>query len=168
MNLNNIDDQYKEIVKDILNDDEFNLMKRIEHHGITRYDHSLKVSYYAYKMAKKLRLDSYKTARAGLLHDFFLTDNDINQIKKIKNTFTHNKLAAKNAKNRFDLSTLEINIIEGHMFPLNLTVPKYAESWIVNLVDKGVALKEFSEKFGYRLNYATNFLFLVLLNFIKI
>ena len=42
------------------------------------------------------------------------------------------------------------------MFPINYRVPKYAESWVVNIVDKSVAIGELSQKFGYKLNYATN------------
>lgn len=40
---------------------------------------AIKVSYRAYKTAKKLNLDYIKTARAGLLHDFYL-DEDINKL----------------------------------------------------------------------------------------
>ena len=40
---------------------------------ITRFDHSMKVSYYSYKVAKLLHLDYRQTARGGLLHDFFLS-----------------------------------------------------------------------------------------------
>ena len=45
------DEQYYNIVSDILSNDEFDKIKKIEHHGITRYEHSLKVSYYAYLTA---------------------------------------------------------------------------------------------------------------------
>ena len=35
--------------------EDFQKLEEIEHHGITRYEHSLKVSYYAYKISKFLR-----------------------------------------------------------------------------------------------------------------
>ena len=35
------DIEYKEIVNHILLSDEFNKIKKIEHHGVTRFDHSL-------------------------------------------------------------------------------------------------------------------------------
>ena len=47
------DTMYIEIVNNILNNDEFNKIKEIEHHGISRLDHSLKVSYYSYKFVMK-------------------------------------------------------------------------------------------------------------------
>ena len=53
------------------------------------------------------------------------------------------------------------------MFPINLSVPKYAESWVVSIVDKIVGTYEFSRKFGYKLVYATNVLMVFLLNSIK-
>ena len=59
------DKEYYDIVSDIINNDEFDKIKKIEHHGITRYEHSLKVSYRAYKIAKFLKLNAYETARAG-------------------------------------------------------------------------------------------------------
>ena len=40
----NKDNSYKRIVGNILQNEEFNKIKNIEHHGITRFDHSLKVS----------------------------------------------------------------------------------------------------------------------------
>ena len=44
----------------------------IEHHGISRMEHSIKISYYSYLIAKKLKMDYVSVARGGLLHDFFL------------------------------------------------------------------------------------------------
>ena len=66
------DIQDRKIVNHILNNEEFLKIKKIEHHGISRYEHSMKVSYYSYKIAKALRLDYEQVARGGLLHDFFL------------------------------------------------------------------------------------------------
>ena len=72
--------QYMSIVNNILNNEEFLKIKKIEHHGISRYDHSLKVSYYSYKIAKILHLDYEQTAIGGLLHDFFLSPEDRTQV----------------------------------------------------------------------------------------
>ena len=55
------------IVGNILDNEEFNQIKRIEHHGTTRFEHSVRVSYYSYKISKLLHLDYVETARAGLL-----------------------------------------------------------------------------------------------------
>ena len=53
------------------------------------------------------------------------------------------------------------------MFPVNTTIPRYKESWIVNAVDKGIGSSEFSKKIGYRFSYVANFALLILFNFIK-
>ena len=71
-----LDREYSQLVYHILINSEFNKIKSIEHHGVTRYEHSLKVSYYSYKIAKFLHLDYKDVARGGLLHDFFLSNED--------------------------------------------------------------------------------------------
>ena len=64
--------EYKEIVKDILNNREFKKIELCPHHKINRLVHSKRVSYYSYKICKKLGFDYVSAARGGLLHDFFL------------------------------------------------------------------------------------------------
>ena len=161
------DDSYKRIVDDILQNDEFNKLKSIEHHGLTRYDHCLKVSYYSYKFAKSLKLDYKQVARAGLLHDFFISGDEKNLKDKIKLFVMHPKKAEKKAKEIFDLTEKESDIILSHMFPISFTVPKYIESWIVTAVDKGVATYEFCKKFHKQIGYAMNVYLIFFLNFLK-
>ena len=50
-------------------------MSEITHHGLDRKSHSIRVSYYSYKISKALGLDYKSTARAGLIHDFFFENN---------------------------------------------------------------------------------------------
>jgi uncharacterized protein len=124
-----IDDEFIKMNNDILNNKEFNKMRDIAHHGINRYDHLVRVSYYSYKVAKFLRLNYKETARAGLLHDFFdeeisKDDNKVNQLRR------HPKYAVDNAKKYFSLTDREEDIIKTHMFPVTFTPPKYLESWI--------------------------------------
>ena len=152
------DNNYIEIVDHILKNKEFNEIKNIEHHGTTRYEHSLRVSYYSYRISKLLHLDYIETARAGLLHDFFLNDNDRSIKDRFISTFVHPKKAVDNAIRVFGVNEKEMNIIRSHMFPINIIVPKYAESWIVSLVDKIVGTYEFSKKFGYIANIYLLFL----------
>lgn len=159
--------QYMSIVNNILDNDEFLKIKKIEHHGISRYDHSLKVSYYSYRIAKALHLDYEQTAVGGLLHDFFLSPEDRSQKDRIKSVFTHPKYAVEMAKSQFELTKKEEDMIRSHMFPINLSVPKYAESWIVSMVDKCVATNEFAIKFRFRLKYAYNLFLLFAISFIK-
>ena len=81
MILNIKDKKYNNIVKDIIRNTEIKKMSDIEHHGISRLEHSVKVSYKSYKIAKKLHLDYTSVARGGLLHDFYLDGNERKQIK---------------------------------------------------------------------------------------
>lgn len=167
MRIENLDKEYLKIVFDILNDKEFLKLKTCEHHGITRYDHSLKVSYQAYQFAKKHSFDYKSAAIGGLLHDFFLTDDDVTQKDKFLSVFTHPKLAQANALMKYDLNDKESDIIVSHMFPINLKLPRYKESWIVSLYDKKIALKEWGFKFNNRLKYSTNLAILLLFNFMR-
>ena len=112
------DKKYKSIVKNILRDNNFKKTYNIEHHGISRMEHSLRVSYYSYKIAKKLGFDYKAVARGGLLHDFYLEGDERNKVKKFTDTFVHPKKALATSKEYFDLSQLEENIIVSHMFPI--------------------------------------------------
>lgn len=158
---------YIELVKDILDNEEFNKTKYIEHHGTTRFNHSYRVSYYSYKISKYLRLDYKEVARAGLLHDFFLSDIERTTKDRFLSTFTHSKYAVINAQKYFKLSNKEIDIIKSHMFPLYISIPKYAESWIVSIVDKIVGSFEFILQFKYKFSYLFNIYTLFLINVIK-
>lgn len=154
------DNRYIDIVEHILKNDEFNKIKTIEHHGTTRFDHSLKVSYYSYKISKLFHLDYEETARAGLLHDFFISDDNRNKKDRFVSTFVHPKEAVNNSIRVFGINEKEMNIIRSHMFPINITPPKYIESWIVTFMDKAIGLFEFVKKFGY----IANLYLLILLN----
>ncbi|MBE6144201.1 MAG: HD domain-containing protein [Firmicutes bacterium] len=162
------DYEYLSIVNNILNNEEFNKINKIEHHGITRFEHSLKVSYFSYKIAKALKLNYKDVARGGLLHDFFLSDNERSDKEKLFDTFTHPKRAAIKASETFEVNDLEKDIIVSHMFPFYKAIPKYGESWIVNLTDKVIGSYELLCQNSYKLNCAANYLYLfVLLNLVK-
>lgn len=163
------DKEYMCLVNDIYNNDSFSKIKKIEHHGVTRFDHSLRVSYYSYKIAKFLKLDYQSVARAGLLHDFFLSDENRDKKERFLSVFKHPKICVLNSIINFDLSRKEIDIISSHMFPISFKIPKYMESWIVSFVDKGVAIYEFSKKFSwkFKIKYATNVYILFLINFLS-
>lgn len=160
------DEEYLKIVSDILNDSRFLNLKSYVHHGVNRYEHSLKVSYMAYKYAKKKNLDYASVARGGLLHDFFENSNTKSSDRFFK-TFTHSRIALENANQKFNISELEADIIVSHMFPINKIIPKHKESWLVSLVDKKVGLCEWGNKFKYQACYLSNFIVLLLFNSIK-
>lgn len=164
------DQEYLFIIDGIMKNDEFSKIENIKHHNTTRLDHSMKVSYYSYKIAKTLKLDYVGVARGGLLHDFY-TD-EIRACKKISDkiklfSVKHPKDAVNNASRYFNLSEKEIDIIKSHMFPVDYKIPKYAESWIVSLVDKVLSFGEFSKKFGYKFSYIFNLYLVFILNTIK-
>lgn len=161
--------EYYDLIKDILNDENFRKLDSIEHHGTSRLQHSLRVSYYSYVISKKLRLHSKEVAKAGLLHDFFMSYEDRSGKERFLSTFIHPKYAAANANKYFDISDLEYDIIRTHMFPLNLAIPKYSESWLVSIIDKIVGFYEFINSYRFQLSYATNYLyFFVFFNFLKL
>lgn len=149
--LNQLDDEYLNIVRPILENKEF-LKRKIYHHHENRsvYGHSLLVSVRSYHLAKSLGLD-YKTAAiAGLLHDFYYNDWQLSKIKNnIRNAhgFRHAKEALENSKIYFPklLNKKIENAILRHMFPLNFVPPLYLESWIICIVDKYCSLEIFSK-----------------------
>ena len=143
------EEEFLDIIKDILNNEEFLKRKTYKHHGKTSvYEHSFAVAYYAYMMAKKLHLKDYKvrnTAIAGILHDFYYQDwTTIKENRPLfkKHGFVHAKEAKENSKKHFKkLMNKRIeNAIERHMFPLNITPPKYIESWLITISDKYVSM----------------------------
>ena len=161
------DYNYSMIVQDILTNEDFCKLKYIEHHATTKYAHSIRVSYHAYRITKMLHLDYIKTARAGLLHDFAISKNGRTEIERFKDTFTNPKQALIESKKRFNLTELEENIIISHMFPTYTALPKYLESWIVVLTDKTIGLKELLGKLKYKLSYYKNIYILCIFNIIK-
>lgn len=164
------DQEYLDLISNIMNNQEFKKMKDIKHHNTTRLNHLIKVSYYSYKISKALKLDYKDVAIGGLLHDFY--NEEIDSCSKIKDkielfSVKHPKEAVNNSKNLFELTEKEINIIETHMFPIGYKIPKYAESWVVSFVDKVLSTFEFSKKFGYKLAYVFNLYLIFILNSIK-
>ena len=161
--LNIKDKEYKRIVKDILRNNEFKKLYNIEHHGISRYEHLLKISYYSYVVAKKLKLDYKSVARAGILHDFYLDGDERSKKRKFLDTFTHPRKALMTSKTIFKLNAMEENIIVSHMFPIYPTLPKYKESFLVSIVDKVLGLKEMMLEYHYKFKYCFNYIYVLFL-----
>ena len=161
------DNDYLLIVADILDNDEFKKLVNYVHHDSNRLQHSLNVSYRSYCIAKKLKLDYRKIARAALLHDFFFIDNySIKKSKRLCTLFMHPKYALEKSKEYFDLSDMEENIIVSHMFPVGLFLPKYKESILVNVVDDYIAILEACKAKKKEFSAAYSFLFIFMINFI--
>ena len=158
------DFEYIDIVRDIINNEEFLKLKFYRHHDNTRLDHCLKVSYNAYKLAKKINLDYKAAARAGLLHDFFYGDlRYINVIERKYMLNAHPYFAYYNASKIFKVNDKEKNMILSHMFPISYEVPRYKESILLDLVDDLEALKEVGIYIKDRLKHNIN-LILIMLN----
>lgn len=132
--------EFNSIILDILELSEFNKLKDCVHHGIDRHNHSLRVSYYTYKITKFFRLNYKSATRAALLHDFFIDEvKDLNGLKRLQK---HPYYALKNAKKYFKLSKLEEDIIITHMFPITIRPPRYIESFLVDLIDDVASIYE--------------------------
>lgn len=157
--------EFNEIVREVLEIEEFKKLKNIKHHGITRYDHSLRVAYYTYMITRIMGLNYEEATIAALLHDFFI--DEVNGCNIIRRLQKHPKYAVINASKYFDLTDLQEDIIYTHMFPVTIRPPKYLESWIVDLVDDISALYETFYCFRKEINAATTFIFIILINMIN-
>ncbi len=133
--------EFQEIVKDILDNQKFQKLDSELHHGISRYGHSLRVARVTYKLSKRLRWNYVSVTRAALLHDFFL-DEQLEGYNNAQTWCKHPEVALSNAIQYFELTDRQQNAIVSHMFPSCKVMPKYKESWLISLVDKGVSFYE--------------------------
>lgn len=122
-------------------------MKQYMQHGkISTYQHCETVTEKAFMLNKRLGLgaDEKALVTGAFLHDFYLYDwhkNDENRHRL--HGFFHPQKACNNAKENFDISEQEENIIRSHMWPLTVTrLPMSREAWIVCLVDKYISTRE--------------------------
>lgn len=134
--------EFYNIIEDIINYYKFQKLDNELHHGITRYDHSLRVAKATYYVGKKLRIKKLnETVRAALLHDYYL-DSDLQEKSSKEKLSIHPEIACHNAYKDFNITNFQQNIIRTHMFPLSKELPKYKESWLVTVMDKSVAAYE--------------------------
>ena len=135
---------YRACVGELLRDPRVTRMKNIRHHpGVSCYEHSVFVSYVAWVLARKWGADPAAAARAGLLHDLYLYDPRQPGSHQGNQCFAHPKAALSNAWALCgSLTPKEENIIISHMWPLARKMPRYRESFVVNLADKTCATLE--------------------------
>ena len=165
--------EFFRIINNIICNESVQKMRYYRQHCNTScYEHCIRVAYYSYWIAKKLNLDYISIARAAMLHDLFLYDwRDSNRINYIKgmHAFTHPKIALNNALEIFDLNEKEQDIILKHMWPVTISLPRYAESYIVTFTDKYSAIKEsflyFSSELKKKKIYRYAYVFLSLIVF---
>jgi len=108
----------------------------IQHADVTCLEHCIFVAYLSFVISRFFGLNAQAAARGALLHDLFLYDWHKQSERKGLHGFTHPTTALNNASHYFELNEIEKDIIEKHMWPLTLKLPKYAESAIVCLSDK--------------------------------
>ena len=156
------DKEFMMVASPILTHKEFMKTKSIIHHGNTRFNHSVRVAYVAYKLSKFTGADKVSTIRGASLHDFFLVRDDKNILTSAKMFIDHPKIAKENAIKYFAVNEKEQNIIESHMFPTSSVMPKSKEAWLVTIADKIMALVEGAghakTRFGVWMLFLINFI----------
>lgn len=138
-------DFYTEVYDLLENEKVLELDKYIQHHNYSRLQHSINVAFISFCIASFLGWDSRATARAGLLHDFYLYDthSDMDAEEAKNHLQNHPIVALENARSICTLSKKEENIIRRHMWLVTLVPPRYKEGYIVSFVDKFCAVAEF-------------------------
>lgn len=165
MNKQYYNEEFQNIIQPILDNKEFSKTKKKSHHGINRYSHLLRVSYYSYMVTKILHLNYKETTRAALLHDFFLDETETDSAFKALQR--HPNYALENAKKYYTLTDREEDIIKTHMFPVTFTPPKYLESWIVDLIDDIAGVYEKYRSSCNEFKAAVTFLVIFCINIVQ-
>lgn len=134
------------LARAVLDDPGYERIRRLRHHDASVADHSVAVAYYSFKAARFLNIKSRlrQLTRGALLHDFFHYDWRTEKPRSGGlHGFDHPREALENAEEAFGpLSAVERDCVLRHMWPLTPVPPRYAESLIVCLADKVVALGE--------------------------
>lgn len=169
--LSSNDEEFQQIVGELINNETVQQMKNFrQHYETTCFDHCYCAAYYCYLICKKYHLDYISATRAAMLHDLFLYDWRVRQPdRKGHHAFTHGKKAYENACQLFNLNEKEKDIIIKHMWPVTIEPPKSIEGFILTLVDKYCAISETFDVFKSRLfmkqsfRYAYVFLTLIMI-----
>lgn len=138
------DTEFQSILQEFIKNEAIQKLKEYRQHFKTnRFEHCYLVSYYCYRICKKLKLDYRSATRAAMLHDFFLYDWRTQKSGREKpHAFTHGKIACENASKIFELNEKEKDMIIKHMWPVTLSFPKSPEGFILTFVDKYCATIE--------------------------
>lgn len=137
-------EEYQRYIEELLSDERISKMDEfIQHGNTTTLAHCKAVAKLCGEIAYRyhIKVDVKSLARGALLHDYFLYDWHEQKLGNLHG-FYHPGIALKNATRDFELNPREQDIIRKHMFPLTLYVPRYRETVLVCLADKGCALKE--------------------------
>ena len=70
------DTEYLDLIQDLIEHEDVKYLEKFVHHKVTnRLSHSISVSYSSFCWARRLKLNTRAIARAGLLHDLFVSDS---------------------------------------------------------------------------------------------
>ncbi len=134
---------YLSLVSDLLATPQVQSMRELPHHpGVNCFEHSIFVSYVAFRLARRWGLDYRACARAGLLHDLYLYRWNDRTAHPGNQCLDHPVFALRNAQAITSLSAKEKNNILAHMWPLAVHLPRSPEAWTVSLADKICATVE--------------------------
>ncbi len=159
------DKEFDNIVKEYLMHPKVQEMSKYKHHGITRLEHSIRVSYHTYKVCKTLKLNYKEATIAALLHDFFF--NEVETENGYNRLIYHPSYAVENVKQYFKINKFQEDIIRCHMFPVTIIPPKYLEGWIVDIVDNTASIYERCYSSINSLVATTNVIALALISIFK-
>lgn len=147
MSLSNAEElEFINVIKELLKVDQLKEMKNYIQHGKTStFYHCLSVAYLSYHYS--LRLPFYYNTRSlirgAMLHDFYLYDWHVPDKSHRLHGYFHAGIALENSRKYFQLNKIEEEIIQKHMWPLNLSkLPLCKEAALVCAVDKYVSLAE--------------------------
>lgn len=142
---NNDDEEFYKIIEPLFKTKMVQKLDNYTHHHFqSRLDHCLSVSYYGYKLGKKLGLNYEAMARGGLLHDLFFYDWRTTKFDQGSHAYMHPRIALQNAKKITTISSLEEDIIVHHMMGSTLDVTRSKEAFCISMIDKYLATSEFS------------------------
>ena len=117
----------------------------IQHGDVTTYQHCKNVVLVSFWLNRRFHLGADETSLAvgAFLHDFYLYDwhkrKSFQGLRRLfeMHGFSHPGSACVNARNYFQITQKEQNIIQSHMWPLNPTdIPHSREAALVCMADK--------------------------------
>ena len=154
--------EYKKIYKKFLKNKKYKKLLNENHHGTSRLAHINRVATMSYYVSKFFHLDYISTTRGALMHDFFL-NKELESLgtKRFK---LHPEIAYQNSLRYFEINELEKDIILSHMYPITEKMPKYKESYVVNISDKIISIYEFGR---FQIKYTTVFLMILSVEFLN-
>ena len=138
--------EFIKVIKELLEVDQVQeMMKYIQHGKTSTFTHCLIVAYLSYQYSLRLpfHYNTRSLIRGAMLHDFYLYDWHVPDQSHRLHGYYHAGFALKNARKYFQLNKIEEEIIEKHMWPLNISkLPLSKEAALVCAVDKYVSLAE--------------------------